>query len=160
MKNLLLLTIMALLCGCSPLKHVKRSEKIDSVVVDKSAYQQHIESSYRGEGVLTQTVVEFYHPKEFGVIATDDKPQIPAEAPQPTTSPQQPVKRIITTKIEAKAEVQQIKDSTVQNNIEVAVNRESAEKMVEKPPAVVSWIKWAAIALGVIILIIIVIKLF
>ena len=152
MRWLLFLAVM--ITACSPLKRMQRSEKIDSVVVDKSASQQHTESTYRGEGVLTQTVVEFYHPMEVEVPI--DKSIIPTT----TNSPKQPVKRIITTKIETKAEAQQIKDSTVQNNIEVAVNREYAEKMVEKPPAVVSWIKWAAIALGVIILIIIVIKLF
>ncbi|CDN30244.1 hypothetical protein BN938_0137 [Mucinivorans hirudinis] len=151
MKNLLLI-IMAILCSCSPLKHVKRSEKIDSVAVDRSVAQQHTESTYRGEGVLTQTVVEFYHPMEVEVPI--DKPIIPT-----TTDPvKQPVKRIIVTKIEAKAEAQQIKDSTVQNNIEVALTRESAEKVVEKPPAAVSWIKWAAIALGIILLIILAIK--
>lgn len=139
--------------ACSPLKRVQRSEKSDSVVVDKSVAQQHIENRYKGEGVLTQTVIEFYHPMEV---------ELPTELPKvPTTAdpPKQPVKRIITTKIETKAEATQIKDSTFHTDREVATTKDTTEKVIEKPPAAMSWIKWAAIALGIILLILIILKL-
>lgn len=151
MKWLLILAVM--ITACSPLKRVQRSEKSDSVAVDKSVAQQHIESKYKGEGVLTQTVIEFYHPMEVS---------LPTELPKaPTTAdpPKQPVKRIITTKIEAKAEATQIKDSTFHTDREVATTKDTTEKVIEKPPAAVSWIKWAAVALGIILLILIILKL-
>lgn len=151
MRWLLFLAVM--ITACSPLKRMQRSEKVNSVVVDKSIAQQHIENRYKGEGVLTQTVIEFYHPMEVA---------LPTELPKvPTTAdpPKQPVKRIITTKIEAKAEATQIKDSTSHTDREVAITKDTAEKVVEKPPAAVSWIKWAAVALGIILLILIILKL-
>ena len=150
MRWLLILAVM--ITACSPLKRMQRSERIDSVVVDKSVAQQHIESTYRSDGVLTQTVVEFYHPMEIEIPI--DKPIIPTTA----NPPKQPVKRIITTKIEAKAEVKEVRDSTFHADREVATTKDVVEKIIEKPPAAVSWLKWAAIALGIILLIIIILK--
>lgn len=148
-----LLILAVLLTACSPLKRVQRSEKIDSVVVDKSVTEQHTENTYKGEGTLVQTVIEFYRPMESELSL--DKPKMPVAA----NPSKQPVKRIVVTKIEAKAEAKELRDSTVRNDIHTTVEQNTAEKVVEKPPVAVAWIKWAAIALGVILLIIIVIKI-
>lgn len=143
-----ILLLLLLLCSCSPLKKLQRSVKTDSVTVDRSIIEQHSETQYRDEGILTQTIIEFYPPSDSVAV---ELPKLKFTLP---------IKRIVQTKLETKTEASQVKDSTVRADITTKTTAQTTEKVDEKPPAAVSWIKWVAIALGSTLLIIIIIKFF
>ncbi|WP_158228493.1 hypothetical protein [Parabacteroides provencensis] len=152
-----ILIFLLLLCSCSPLKRIQRSEKKDSVVVDKTVTELIRNEVERQIGSLSQTIVEFYPPQEFPII---DKPQeVKIRSDSTVAISPLPIKRIIRTEINTQSDKSSVTDSIVHQNIQTQVKTDVAEQIVEKPPAAVSWIKWAAIALVVILIILIVIKL-
>lgn len=144
-----ILLFIVLLSACSPLKRIQRSEKKDSVVVDKTVTELVRTEVEKQIGSLSQTIVEFYPPQELPVIVARD-------STKPVVAP---VKRIVRTEINAQSDKSAVTDSIVHQNIETQVKTNIAEQIAEKPPAAVSWIKWAVIALVVILIILIVIKL-
>ena len=93
--------------------------------------------------------MEFYSPQELPVIVARD-------STKPVVAP---VKRIVRTEINTQSDRATAIDSIVHQDINTQVKTDATEQIAEKPPAVVSWIKWAAIALIVILIILIVIKL-
>lgn len=144
-----ILLFIVLLSACSPLKRIQRSEKKDSVVVDKKVTELVRTEVEKQIGSLSQTIVEFYSPQELPVIVARD-------STKPVVAP---VKRIVRTEINTQSDRATAIDSTSHQNIQMQVKTDVAEQIAEKPPAAVSWIKWAAIALIVILIILIVIKL-
>lgn len=144
-----ILLFIVLLSACSPLKRIHRSEKKDSVVVDKTVTELVRTEVEKQIGSLSQTIVEFYPPQEFPVIVARD-------STKPVVAP---VKRIVRTEINTQSDKSAVTDSTVHQNIQTQVKTAVAEQIAEKPPAAVLWIKWVAIALIVILIILIVIKL-
>ena len=139
-----ILIFAVLLCGCSPLKQIQRSEKKDSVVVDNTKVTVRDTIIQKEQQVVVQTVIEYY--PQIDTVYLD-------------RSVKQPIKSITKTVVETKAEGTAVRDSVGQSNIETSVKTDTAEKVVEKPPAAVSWIKWAVIALVLVLIILIVIKL-
>ena len=151
-----ILIFLLLLCSCSPLKRIQRSETKDSVVIDKTVTELVINEVEKQIGSLSQTIVEFYPPQELPAI------RIPAlKVHSDSVSPKvvAPVKRIVRTEINTQSNRTTTIDSTVHQNIQTQVKTDLAEQIAEKPPAAVSWIKWTAISLIVILIILIVIKL-
>lgn len=144
-----ILIFLLLLCSCSPLKKMQRSEKKDSVVIDKTVTELVRNEVEKQIGSLSQTIVEFYPPQELPIIVARDSTKPVAV----------PIKRIIHTEINTQSDKLTVTDSIVQQNIQTQVKTDATEQIVEKPPAAVSWIKWATIALIVILIILIVIKL-
>lgn len=142
MKHLLI--FLLLLCGCSPLKQIQRTQNKESTVVDNTKVAVRDTVIQKEQQVVMQTVIEYY--PVFDTVYLDK--------PVP-----QPVKRIIRTTVESKSEKAAVRDSVVQNNIETSVKTDTTEKVVEKPPAAVSWIKWAVVAFVLVLIILIVIKL-
>lgn len=144
-----ILLFIVLLSACSPLKRIQRSEKKDSVVVDKTVTELVRTEVEKQIGSLSQTIVEFYPPQELPVIVIGD-------STKPVVTP---VKRIVRTEINTQSDKSTITDSIVHQDVNTQVKTDATEQIAEKPPVAVSWIKWAAIALIVILIILIVIKL-
>lgn len=144
-----ILLFIVLLSACSPLKRIQRSEKKDSVVVDKTVTELVRTEVEKQIGSLSQTIVEFYPPQEFPVIVARD-------STKPVVAP---VKRIVRTEINTQSDKSAVTDSIVHQDVNTQVKTDTTEQIAEKPPAAVSWIKWVAIALIVILIILIVIKL-
>lgn len=151
-----ILPFLLLLCSCSPLKQVQRNEKKDSVVVDKTVTELVRNEVQKQIGSLAQTVVEFYPPQELPTIGI---PEINIICDSASPEVAIPIKRIIHTEINTKSDRSSVTDSIVHQDIETSVNTNIAEQVVEKHPAAVSWIRWVAIALCAIVLILIIIKL-
>lgn len=150
------LLFLLLLCSCSPLKQIQRSEKKDSVVVDKTVTELVRNEVEKQIVSLSQTIVEFYPRQELPTISIPDhKDHSDSLSPKVVA----PIKRIVRTEINTQSNRATTTDSTVHQNIETHVKTDLAEQIAEKPPAAVSWIKWVAIALVVILIILIVIKL-
>ena len=139
-----ILIFAVLLCGCSPLKQVQRTQNKESTVVDNTKVAVRDTIIQKEQQVVVQTVIEYYPQIDTVYL---DRPV------------KQPIKSITKTVVETKAEGTAIRDSVVQNNIETVVSDNVAEKVVEKPPVAVLWIKWAVIALVLVLIILIVIKL-
>lgn len=144
-----ILLFIVLLSACSPLKRIQRSEKKDSVVVDKTVKELVRTEIEKQIGSLSQTIVEFYPPQELPVIVARD-------STKPVVTP---VKRIIRTEINTQSDKSTVIDSIVHQDVSTQVKTDATEQIAEKPPAAVSWMKWAAISLIVILIILIVIKL-
>lgn len=133
-----ILLFIVLLSACSPLKRIQRSKKKDSVVVDKTVTELVRTEVEKQIGSLSQTIVEFYPPQELPVI-------VPRDSTKPVVAP---VKRIVRTEINTQSDKSAVTDSIVHQNIETQVKTNIAEQIAEKPPAAVSWIKWAAIGIA------------
>ncbi|WP_143813343.1 hypothetical protein [Parabacteroides provencensis] len=151
-----ILLFIVLLSACSPLKRIQRSEKKDSVVIDKTVTELVRNEVEKQIGSLSQTVVEFYPPQELPTINIPS-PKVQSDSVNPKVVA--PIKRIVRTEINTQSDKSTVTDSTVHQNIQAQVKTDVVEQIAEKPPAVVSWMKWAAIALIVILIILIVIKL-
>lgn len=151
-----ILLFLLLLCSCSPLKRIQRSETKDSVVIDKTVTELVRNEVEKQIGSLSQTIMEFYPPQELPAISIPDR-KVHSDSLSPKVVA--PIKRIVRTEINTQSDRSTVTDSTVYQNIQTQVKTDVAEQIVEKPPAAVSWIKWAAIALVVILIILIVIKL-
>lgn len=152
-----ILLFIVLLSACSPLKRIQRSETKDSVVVDKTVTELIRNEVERQIGSLSQTIVEFYPPQELPIVGKSQEVKIRSDSTVAIIPP--PIKRIIHTQINTQSDKSTVTDSTVHQNIQTQVKTDVAEQIVEKPPATVSWIKWATIAFIVILIILIVIKL-
>lgn len=152
-----ILIFLLLLCSCSPLKRIQRSEKTDSVVVDKTVTELVRNEVEKQIGSLSQVIVEFYPPQELPIISKSQEVRIRSDSTVSVISP--PIKRIIHTEINTQSDKSSVTDSIVHQNIQTQVKTDATEQIAEKPPAAISWIKWTAIALIVILIILIVIKL-
>ena len=151
-----ILLFIVLLSACSPLKRIQRSETKDSAVIDKTVTELVRNEVEKQIGSLSQTIVEFYPPLELPAISIPDR-KVHSDSLSPKVVA--PIKRIIRTEINTQSDKLTITDSTVRQNIQTQVKTDLTERIVEKPPAAISWIKWVAIALVVILIILIVIKL-
>lgn len=144
-----ILLFIVLLSACSPLKRIQRSEKKDSVVVDKTVTELVRTEIEKQIGSLSQAIVEFYPPQELPVI-------VARNSTKPVVTP---VKRIVRTEINTQSDKFTVTDSIVHQDVNTQVKTDATEQIAEKPPVAVSWIKWVAIFLIVILIILIVIKL-
>jgi hypothetical protein len=168
-KPILSLLLTALLiAACSPLRQTQRNQKRDSTTLDRSEIRKVVHDILRESGTLSQTVVEFYPPTntlsfapQVVPPATDSGAALPqvADIVETPKTPAPSVKRIIHTEIASEREQQTTTDSMAHNNIHTEVQSELSDKVVEKPPAATSTLKWIAIALVAIAAIILLIKL-
>ena len=100
MKWILIFTV--LLCGCSPLKHIQRTQNKDSTVIDNTQITVRDTITQIEQQVIVQTVIEYYPQIDTVYI---DRPI------------KQPIKSVTKTIVEKKAEGTAVKDSVVQNKI-------------------------------------------
>lgn len=152
---ILLFTIC--LSSCSPLRHVRRAEQVDSTIIDNSVTQVRDTLVEVVNQVVTQTVIEYYPVYDTVYIQTPAVAQpIPSEVA--TTIPQ-PIKSITRTEIRTEATASAAKDSVILKDTVEEVSRESDTETEDLPhsPAVIS-IKWIAIALIALCVIIILIR--
>ncbi|MFR9495577.1 MAG: hypothetical protein SNG81_04295 [Rikenellaceae bacterium] len=166
---------MTLFFSCASLKNVQRKEQKEEVTVDNSLTELVRTEIEQQISSINQTVVEFY-PQER-VYSVDTVSTLPAQiAPKvkksvdsvesvhtetpirPKKPPNQQVKKITTTQIDIKSDKITQKDSVTVSDIVHTVDTDYTEETEEKPSNFVSSIKWIAITLGIILLIIIVIK--
>ena len=165
-KTILLLVLMLLVVACSPLRKTQRHSITDSTSLDRSDIHKAVIDVLHEWGKLSQTVVEFY-PPTITPPAELSEPQsaIPdsifADTPRqrealPATAPA--VRRIVRTEIAADAERLTIIDSTVRNDIHVRQQGEQKEKAVEKPPPSVMVVKWIAVGLIALFLLLLILK--
>lgn len=152
-----ILLFIVLLSACSPLKRIQRSETKDSVVIDKTVTELVRNEVEKQIGSLSQVIVEFYPPQELPIIVKPQEVKIRSDSTV-AISPL-PIKRIIHTEINTQSDKSTVTDSIVHENIQTQVKKDVSEQIAEKPPAAGSWMKWAAITLIVILIILIVIKL-
>lgn len=166
---ILLLLAVLLLTACNPLRRVQRNQKADSTVVDQSEIRKVVTDILRESGAFTQTIVEFYPPVNPGLdpAAGNRQPKQPVQnsgndvallaAEQPNPTPPA-IKRIVHTEITAESERTTTTDSLAHNDIHTQAHSELSEKVVEKPPAGTMTVKWIAVGLVALLLIIVILK--
>lgn len=166
-KTILLLALMLLAAACSPLRKTQCHSITDSTSLDRSEIRKAITDMLHEWGTLSQTVVEFYPPmitplaelpEPLSAIPDSIFADMPRqrEAP-PVTVPA--VRRIVRTEIAADVERLTTTDSTVRNDIHVRHQGEQKEKVVEKPPPSVMAVKWIAVGLIALFLLLLILKI-
>ena len=162
-STILLLAVL-LLTACNPLRRVQRNQKADSTTVDRSDIRKIVTDIIRESGSLTQTVVEYYPPVGHILPAGNPEPDgsvppgIQAIAAEPPAITPPAVKRIVKTEIRTEAERTTTTDSVARNDIHTTTHSELSDKVVEKPPATVTAIKWIAAGLVALLLLIVILK--
>lgn len=157
---------LLVLTSCNPLRKVQRTEKVDTAITDRSEIHKIVNEVIREQGKFLQTIIEFYPPVITPVVPEPRDIDGGGELSQalPSTSPQappdQPVKRIITTEISHERDHRIDVDSTAHNDIQSTAHTDVVEKINEKPPPSVMWIKWVAIALLALLGLVILFKFF
>ncbi|MFR9505881.1 MAG: hypothetical protein SNI32_07360 [Rikenellaceae bacterium] len=178
MRTIILIILGILLVACASLKSIHHSESQQKVVVDNSIVEVVRTEVERQIGSLNQTVVEFYPPpigyrvtpkprehseKEREEQEDDDEDEDaePIAKPErpPTLQPQQPIKSITTTQITTNTARATLSDSTKLNNIVEHTGTNTEEQVGEQPSNFVLSIKWLAILLGILLIIILIIKI-
>jgi len=163
----ILLLAVLLLTACNPLRKIQRNQKADSTIVDRSEIRKVVTDILHESGTLTQTVVEFYPPNAGSEprILTGSEPMSPTPVGPdvkgfiiPTQAPAPAVKRVVRTEITAESEKTTTTDSLAHNDIRTQAHSELSEKVVEKPPAGVMTVKWIAVGLVALLLIIVILK--
>lgn len=166
-KTILLLALMLLAAACSPLRKTQRHSTTDSTSLDRSEIRKAVTDVLYEWGTLSQIVVEFYPPTitpqaELPEAQSAIPDSIFADTPRqreapPATVPA--VRRIVRTEITADAERLTSTDSTVRNDIHVRHQGEQKEKAVEKPPQSVMAVKWIAVGLIALFLLLLILKI-
>ena len=164
MKQIILVAIMLALISCNPLRKMQRTEKTDSVTVDKSVISKSDNQILTGETNFVQTVIEFYHPIQLADPSvpkeTPINPKHSAEEilPEALTYSHPPIKRIIRTEVSNNTEISETSDSLVSRDFQTGVISEISDKVVEKPPSSVITIRWIVIGIGCLLALFLVIK--
>ncbi len=177
MRTIILIILGLLLVACASLKSIHHSESQQKVVVDNSLTEVVRTEIERQIGSLNQTVVEFYPPpigyrvtpkprehseKEKEEQEDDEDEEVePIAKPErpPTLQLQQPIKSITTTQITTNTARASLSDSTKLNDIVEHIDTDTEEQVGEQPSNFVLSIKWLAILLGILLLIILTVKL-
>lgn len=120
-----ILIFLLLLCSCSPLKRIQRSEKKDSVVIDKTVTELVRNEVEKQIVSLSQTIVEFYPPQELPIIDKLQEVKIRSDSTKSTVVV--PIKRIIHTDIKTQSDKSTVTDSTVHQNIQTQVKMDVTE---------------------------------
>ena len=153
-----------LLTACNPLRKIQRNQKADSTIVDRSEIRKVVTDILHESGTLTQTVVEFYTPNVTRLEGNKDPEPLvdnvdvalPAITQSKTQLPA--IKRVVRTEITTEVEKASTTDSLAHNDIKTQTYSELSEKVVEKPPAGVMTVKWIAVGLVALLLIIVILK--
>lgn len=170
---LILSTMTTLFLSCSPLRQVQRAERKQEQVVDKSIEELVSVEIDRQVASFRQTRVEFY---PSNIVYVDTLTKLESEFPlqngertkdsvqRQTLStvrilPVQGVKSITTTDILTKADKISQRDSSTQTDIVHTTHTNYTEKIAEKPPATTQAIKWIALSLIAVLLILIILRI-
>lgn len=165
-KTICLLVLLLLAAACGPLRKTQCHSITDSTSLDRSEIRKAVSDVLHEWGTLSQTVVEFYPPTitpptelpEPHMVMQDS---LPAEEPlrvQTITQTAPAVRRIVRTEIAADAERLTATDSTVRNDIHTRRQSEQEDEVVEKPPSSVMAVKWIAVGLITLFLLLLILK--
>ncbi len=145
------------LSSCSALRHARVYEQVDSTIIDNSAIVVRDTVVEVVNQVVTQTVIEYYPVYDTVYIET---PAVAVPIPsEVATSIPQPIKSITRTEIRTEAVSTEAKDSVILKDTVSEVSRESDTETEDSPPPAVISIKWIAIALIALCLIILLIRI-
>ena len=159
--NAILLLSVLLLAGCNPLRRLQSNQKVDSTTIDRSEIRKVVTDILHETGSLSQTIIEFYPPENTAPPADrpEPPPGIQATAVEPLQATPPAVKRIVRTEINTQAERTTTTDSLANNDIRTQMHSRLSDKVVEKPPSSVMTVKWIAVGLVALLLIIVILKL-
>lgn len=162
MKNIIIAILILSMSSCNPLRRVQRTEKTDSLTIDKSIISKSEKTILTGESNFVQTVIEFYPPSQLtdrSVPETPNEKQPTEEILSETLSiSHPPIKRIIRTEVSQNTEISDTKDSVAHRDLQTGVVSELSEKVVEKPPPSVISLRWIVIGIGCLLALFIFIK--
>ena len=161
-KTILLLVLMLFASACSPLRKTQRHRVMDSTSLDRSEIRKAVTDVLHEWGTLSQTIVEFYPPSVVQPTGIP-KPSVPdtaqvARAPQEPPAPAQAVRRIVRTEIATETERLTRADSMAQNDIHTRRQSAMDEDVAEKPPPSVMAVKWIAVGLVSLFLLLLILK--
>ena len=138
--------------SCSPLRKIQKSE----------THQTHIDDSLLTELVrqevtrsllnIKQTEIEFFHP----ILELPDS--IPQSVP-PAVPVRQAVKKITVTEVSSSKDSKTVTDSTTNVTHHEDTHTENDTTAKEKPSEALSWGRYTAVILALILLLIIIIKI-
>ncbi len=159
-KIIFLLTLMLFASACNPLRKTQRRSITDSTSLDQSEIRKAVTDVLHEWGTLSQTIVEFYPPSVVQPTGIP-KPSVPDTA-QVARAPQEPpapaVRRIVRTEIATEAERLTRADSMAQNDIHTRRQSAMDEDVAEKPPPSVMAVKWIAVGLVSLFLLLLILK--
>lgn len=157
-RKVITLTLVTATLGCSPLKKAQHERHIDVAIADSTLTRLIRSELERSITTLTQTEVEFYPPQPEEPIAKPGKsPE--AVAPRRTTPQRGAVKRITKTELMNGTESKSNTDSLSHSRINTAARCDEQSSLEESPnTSGLSWLKWGAGCLALLLLIIIVLK--
>ncbi|MFI3299259.1 MAG: hypothetical protein R3Y49_05610 [Rikenellaceae bacterium] len=174
LKYSVVIVLTIILFSCASLKRVQRKNEAEVVTVDNSISQQVKREVERQIASVSQVMVEYY-PMEYcfdslAIIPTEhrrkklvEKKSVDSIYSQnsvlrnpPDLGRNQPIKRITTTKIEVKSDKESCTDSVGVNDIIQTKETIESEDTEEEPSDFTQSLKWVAISIGGILLIIII----
>lgn len=162
--NVIFLLAVLLFTACNPLRRVQRNQKADSTTVDQSEIRKVVTDILRESGAFSQTIIEYYPPGVMVMPPDQPEPYVPlpvdlqATATEPPSVTPPVIKRVVHTEIKTEAERTTTTDSLANNDIHTTIHSELSDKVVEKPPATVTAIKWIVVGLVALLLLILILK--
>ena len=152
--------MLATTLGCSPLKKAQHERHVDVVIADSTLTRLVRSELERTMTTLNQTVVEFYPPQpEQPKEPSKDKEQKAVATAPPAPRPRGAVKRIVKTEVVNGTESKSTTDSLSHSRINTAARCDEQSSLDESPnTSGSSWLKWCAVCLALILLIIAILK--
>lgn len=148
--------------GCSPLRNINAERHATLDIADSTLTALVRQELERQVTSLTQTVIEFYPPAMPAQAGSPDSART-AVAPPVDTSisvPQQSVRRIVRTEVVAANDRTTVTDSVSRSRINAAARNDEQSVLDETPnTAGVSWLKWTAACLLLVVIIALLFKL-
>lgn len=148
--------------GCSPLRNINVERHATLDIADSTLTALVRQELERQVTSLTQTVIEFYQPAIPVQAGSPDSART-VVAPLSDTSisvPQQSVRRIVRTEVVAANDRTTVTDSVSYSRINAATRNDEQSVLDETPnTAGVSWLKWTAACLLLVLIIALLFKL-
>lgn len=148
--------------GCSPLRNINAERHATLDIADSTLTALVRQELERQVTSLTQTVIEFYPPAIPVQAGSPDSARTVVTTPVDTSIsvPQQSVRRIIRTEVVAANDRTTVTDSVSRSRINAAARNDEQSVLDETPnTAGVSWLKWTAACLLLVVIIALLFKL-
>lgn len=168
LKFCVVLVLSMITYSCAPLRKVNKEEYREQVITDNSIAELVKTEIQRQIGTISQTTIEFYpeinktNVDTFLVVDTDNIPKVSESTLRPKKPPSltinQPIKKIITTQVDVETDNIKREDRVSVSDIIDVKDTDYKEETNDKPSGFSTSIKWIAIILAIILLIIIILK--
>ena len=149
--------------GCSPLRNINAERHATLDIADSTLTALVRQELERQVTSLTQTVIEFYPPAIPVQAGSPDSLRAvvaPLVADTSISVPQQSVRRIVRTEVVAANDRTTVTDSVSHSRINAAARNDEQSVLDETPnTAGVSWLKWTAACLLLVLIIALLFKL-